>query len=222
MEVNLLYRTPEIERSIAVAARICYSNLNASQLYNNLNDNEIKKLIAQLLKSGHMSAFEHGSFTFGISNISRACTHQLVRHRLASYNQQSQRYVKFSDDELNIVIPESIHNSEEAAAVFNSAINECKYAYQQMLSLGISAEDARYVLPNATTSNIVVTMNVRELLHFFNLRCCNRAQWEIRELAWDMLRICKQEAPNIFDNAGPSCIRTICPEGKMTCGNPYK
>ena len=147
-------------------------------------------------------------------------THQLVRHRLASFNQQSQRYVKFKDG-LNTIKPASIAENEEASALFDEAVDAAVEAYQKLLDAGVPAEDARYLLPNAAETKIVVTMNVRELLHFFELRCCNRAQWEIRELAHKMLELVRPTAPYVFMDAGPSCVRGVCSEGKMTCGNPY-
>ena len=152
--------------------------------------------------------------------MSRALTHQLVRHRLASYNQQSQRYVKFKE-EPPIVRPASVDSNPEAAQAFDEAIEACWQAYDKLVQAGVPAEDARYILPNACETKIVVTMNIRELMHFFSNRCCNRAQWEIRELAWKMLELVRPTAPFIFRTAGPGCMRGACPEGKMCCGNPY-
>ena len=182
------------------------------------------ELVASVLKTimagGHFSTLEHASYTFAIDGVSRALTHQLVRHRIASFNQQSQRYVKF-DDGLEVVEPGSVSDNPAAAEIFNKAMIHAKKAYVDLLALGVSAEDARYVLPNAAETKIVVTMNIRELLHFFELRCCNRAQWEIRELALRMLELVKPTAPYIFKAAGAPCVHGCCPEGKMCCGNPY-
>ena len=220
MEVELLSYTPEPERAIAVAARLCYSPLDATKLKANFTEEQACEFVEKLADLGHMSAFEHATFTFGVAGISRACTHQLVRHRLASYNQQSQRYVKFGEG-LDVVIPPEISKNKDAVATFLSARYECYQAYKKLLDCGIKAEDARYILPNAASSNIVITMNARELLHFFSLRCCNRAQWEIRSLAWHMLKLCKEVAPTVFKNAGPGCVRGTCPEGEMCCKHPY-
>ena len=140
-----------------------------------------------------------------------------MRHRIASFNQQSQRYVKFTDG-LATVKPESVAANEETNAVFDEAIVAAIEAYEKLLAAGVPAEDARYLLPNAAETKIVITMNVRELLHFFRLRCCNRAQWEIRDVATQMLFLVRKVAPHLFANAGPGCLRGICPEGKMSCG----
>ena len=222
MEVTLLHYTPDPELAVATAARICYSSWDGKKLHSELTSEEINNLIDIIIKNKHFSTLEHAVFTFSISGVSRACTHQIVRHRLASYNQQSQRYVKFNENTLNVVIPNSITNDSEALKVFNEAIDSCKTAYIKLLNSDIPAEDARYVLPNACESNLIVTMNARELIHFFSLRCCNRSQWEIRELAWKMLTIVTEIAPRLFMCAGPACLTSgICSEGKMTCGNPY-
>ena len=172
------------------------------------------------MSASHTSTLEHASYTFAVDGVSRALTHQLVRHRIASFNQQSQRYVKFTDG-LATVKPESVAANEETNAVFDEAIVAAIEAYEKLLAAGVPAEDARYLLPNAAETKIVITMNVRELLHFFSLRCCNRAQWEIRDMAHRMLELARPTAPFIFMDAGAPCIRGNCPEGKMTCGNPY-
>ena len=220
MHVELLYHTPDPERAVATAARLCYAPIGASELMESLTDEGIRKVLTTILKSGHHSTLEHASYTFAIDGVSRALTHQLVRHRLASFNQQSQRYVKFADG-LDVVKPASIAENEEANALFDEMVAKTVEAYQAFLAAGVPAEDARYILPNAAESKIVVTMNIRELRHFFNLRCCNRAQWEIRELAWKMLELARPTAPFIFADAGPGCVRGACPEGKRTCGTPY-
>ncbi|MBQ9043317.1 MAG: FAD-dependent thymidylate synthase, partial [Eggerthellaceae bacterium] len=207
-------------RAVATAARLCYAPVGASELMESLSEERIRKVLTTILESGHLSTLEHASYTFAIDGVSRALTHQLVRHRLASFNQQSQRYVKFSDG-LDTIKPDSIAQNEECNRLFDEMIDKTVEAYQAFVEAGIPAEDARYILPNAAETKIVVTMNIRELLHFFTLRCCNRAQWEIRELAWKMLELVKPTAPFIFADAGPGCVRGACPEGKMTCGNPY-
>lgn len=220
MQVELLYHTPDPERAIATAARLCYAPVGASELMETMPPGRIQSVLSTIMKSGHFSTLEHVSYTFAIDGVSRAMTHQLVRHRLASFNQQSQRYVKFKDG-LNTIKPASIAENEEASALFDEAVDAAVEAYQKLLDAGVPAEDARYLLPNAAETKIVVTMNVRELLHFFELRCCNRAQWEIRELAHKMLELVRPTAPYVFMDAGPSCVRGVCSEGKMTCGNPY-
>ena len=220
MHVELLYHTPDPERAVATAARLCYAPIGATELMESLDEQAIHKVLSTILASGHLSTLEHASYTFAVEGVSRALTHQLVRHRLASFNQQSQRYVKFADG-LDTIKPESIAQNEEASRLFDEMIEKTVEAYQAFLAAGVPAEDARYILPNAAETKIVVTMNIRELLHFFSLRCCNRAQWEIRDLAWKMLELVKPTAPFIFCDAGPACVRGACPEGKMTCGKPY-
>ena len=220
MQVELLYHTPDPERAIATAARLCYAPVGAKELMETMLPERVASVLTTIMRSGHFSTLEHASYTFAVDGVSRALTHQLVRHRLASFNQQSQRYVRFGAD-LEVVKPETILESDEANAVFDGVVEATKAAYAELLDLGIPAEDARYVLPNAAETKIVVTMNVRELLHFFELRCCNRAQWEIRELAHRMLELARPTAPFIFGDAGAPCVHGACPEGKMTCGNPY-
>ncbi len=220
MQVELLYHTPDPERAVATAARLCYAPVGASELMETMPEEKVRSVLATILASGHHSTLEHASYTFAIDGVSRALTHQLVRHRLASFNQQSQRYVKYADG-LDVVTPETIASDSEAAELFEDVVAKTVETYQKLLELGVPAEDARYILPNAAETKIVVTMNIRELLHFFNVRCCNRAQWEIRDLAWKMLELARPTAPFIFALAGPGCVRGACPEGKMTCGNPY-
>jgi len=220
MDVRLLYHTPEPERAVAVAARLCYAPIGAAELMQGMGDEQVGKVLATIMKSGHQSALEHASFTFAVDGVSRALTHQLVRHRLASYNQQSQRYVSFSA-EPEVVVPPAIHSDPELRSLFQTATDTAYNAYAQLLEAGVSAEDARYVLPNACVSKIVVTMNIRELLHFFEVRCCNRAQWEIQELACRMLELVRPTAPYIFMDAGAACRRGPCREGKMSCGQPF-
>ena len=220
MDVTLLYHTPEPERAVATAARLCYAPVGGRELMESLTDEKIRKVLTTIMASGHFSTLEHASYTCAVEGVSRALTHQLVRHRLASYNQQSQRYVKFKE-EPPIVRPASVDTNPEAAQAFDEAIEACWQAYDKLVQAGVPAEDARYILPNACETKIVVTMNIRELMHFFSNRCCNRAQWEIRELAWKMLELVRPTAPFIFRTAGPGCMRGACPEGKMCCGNPY-
>lgn len=220
MHVELLYHTPDPERAIATAARLCYAPVGAAELMETMPEDRVRSVLSTVIKSGHLSALEHASYTFAVDGVSRALTHQLVRHRIASFNQQSQRYVKFTDG-VPVVKPGTVAANEEAGRIFDETVDAIEAAYARLLELGIPAEDARYLLPNAAESKIVITMNVRELLHFFSLRCCNRAQWEIREMAHRMLELARPTAPYIFMDAGAGCVRGACPEGKMTCGNPY-
>lgn len=220
MDVQLLYHTPDPERAIAAAARLCYSPVGAADLLEHMTDEAVRRVLRTVITSGHTSTLEHASYTFAIDGVSRAMTHQLVRHRLASYNQQSQRYVKY-DSEPVFVVPPSVAADPEARAAFDQACASAFESYRALLDAGVPAEDARYLLPNAMETKIVVTMNVRELLHFFELRCCRRAQWEIREVALAMLEIAGPTAPYIFMDAGAACRRGPCSEGKMTCGDPY-
>lgn len=220
MHVELLYHTPNPERAIATAARLCYAPVGAAELMETMPEERMRSVLSTIMSSGHFSTLEHASYTFAIDGVSRALTHQLVRHRMASFNQQSQRYVKFKKG-VDVVKPATIAENPELSAAFDAAIDATVEAYHTLLEAGVPAEDARYLLPNATETKIVVTMNVRELLHFFSLRCCNRAQWEIRELAHTMLELARPTAPFIFMDAGAPCVRGACPEGKMTCGNPF-
>ncbi len=220
MNVELLYHTPNPERAIATAARLCYAPVGASELMETMSEERVNSVLSTIMGGGHFSTLEHASYTFAIEGVSRALTHQLVRHRLASFNQQSQRYVKFKDG-VPVIVPPTVSADAETKEVFDRAIDTCVDAYEKLVAAGIPAEDARYLLPNAAETKIVVTMNVRELLHFFEVRCCNRAQWEIRELAHRMLELARPTAPFVFLDAGAPCVRGACTEGKMTCGNPY-
>ena len=220
MQVELLYHTPDPERAIATAARLCYAPVGASELMETMPEDRVQSVLSTIMESGHFSTLEHASYTFAVDGVSRALTHQLVRHRIASFNQQSQRYVKYTEG-LSVVKPETVAANPETERVFDEAIDAALSAYAKLLDAGVPAEDARYLLPNAAETKIVITMNVRELLHFFGLRCCNRAQWEIRDMAHRMLKLARPTAPFVFMDAGAPCIRGNCPEGKMTCGNPY-
>jgi thymidylate synthase (FAD) len=220
MDVVLLYSTPDPERAVAAAARLCYAPIGAAELLDTMSEPAVRKVLKTIIDSGHHSALEHASYTFAIDGVSRAMTHQLVRHRLASYNQQSQRYVSFADEPV-FVMPPAVASDPATAERFEAAVDTAFSAYRELIGLGVQPEDARYLLPNATETKIVVTMNVRELLHFFELRCCNRAQWEIRAVAHRMLELAEPTAPYIFMDAGAACRRGPCPEGKMTCGKPY-
>jgi thymidylate synthase (FAD) len=221
MKIKLIKYTPEPEKMVAVAARLCYSPVGGEQLLEDLSAEEVNKLVRFVVKSGHLSTTEHIYFTFAVEGVSRALTHQLVRHRLASYNQQSQRYVKFHGN-YEYVVPPAVKNNPQIIPKFTALIGQIHNFYEEMLESGVEAEDARYILPNASETKIIVSMNGRELLHFFTVRCCNRAQWEIKELATGMLKNIKQVCPVVFEKAGPNCLRGPCPEGKFTCGKPPK
>ncbi|MCD8199944.1 MAG: FAD-dependent thymidylate synthase [Coriobacteriaceae bacterium] len=220
MQVELLYHTPDPERAVATAARLCYAPVGAKELMETLDEERIHKVLTTILRGGHFSTLEHASYTFAIDGVSRAMTHQLVRHRMASFNQQSQRYVTFQE-EPEFITPDTVVEAGQEEA-FDKAATAAFEAYSQLIEAGVPAEDARYLLPNACETKIVVTMNIRELLHFFSLRCCNRAQWEIREVAMKMLELVTPTAPYIFSIAGPGCTSGVCPEGKMSCGKPWK
>lgn len=218
MKVTLITYTPEPEKVIASAAKLCYSSSDIESLMNGLTTEKIETFIKKLTDLGHQSPLEHCSFTFGIEGISRALSHQLVRHRIASYSQKSQRYVK--EGQFEYIVPPKITENQADVNVYENFMRHAQEVYDYLIRNGIPAEDARFVLPNACETKIIVTMNIRSLLHFFEERCCSRAQWEIRHMAYAMLRICKEIAPNIFAKAGASCVRGKCKEGKMSCGNP--
>ncbi|MBU3181458.1 FAD-dependent thymidylate synthase [Clostridium psychrophilum] len=254
LKVKLIEHTPNPEKVIAAAAKLCYSQVGVDEILENLEEQKTEKFLDMLMTYGHHSPIEHVSFTYAIEGVSRSLTHQLVRHRVASYSQQSQRYVKFKQFEY--IIPPSIEQNEEAKAIFIQSMNSDQEVYNQLVGIlskkeldkltkeyrldkkllnfgeigekeykilkskaeKKSLEDARYVFPNACASKIIVTMNARELIHFFNQRCCNRAQWEIRQMAKTMLMQARSVAPVLFKHAGPSCISGVCPEGSMCCG----
>ncbi|MDH4139664.1 MAG: FAD-dependent thymidylate synthase [Coriobacteriia bacterium] len=220
MDVRLLQHTPDPQLAVAVAARLCYAPVGAAELMEAMDDEKAERVLRTIMTSGHFSALEHASYTFAIDGVSRALTHQLVRHRVASYNQQSQRYVAFVDEPC-FIVPPSIEADPAVREAFDAANAASFGAYRCLMESGIPAEDARYVLPNAMETKIVVTMNMRELLHFFELRCCKRAQWEICDLALRMLDLVEPTAPYVFMDSGASCRRGPCREGKMTCGGPY-
>lgn len=218
MKVILLEHTPEPERLVAAAARLCYSAKAADELLQDFTPDKVASFVNKLVSLGHESPMEHVSFTFAIDGISRACSHQLVRHRVgASYSQKSQRYVK--EKQFEYVMPPKIAARPDLAAKFEQAMFDMQHVYEQLLAADVPAEDARFVLPNAATTSLVLTMNVRSLWHFFQLRCCQRAQWEIRALANAMLAEVRQVAPLLFAKAGPTCESMgICFEGSMSCG----
>lgn len=250
--VKLLAHTPEAEKVVAMAAKLCYSASNIENIKEGLDEESTSRFIKMLADLGHGSPVEHAVFTFGIEGISRACSHQLVRHRIASYSQQSQRYV--DGTKFEFVTPPEIERNEKAYSAYKKVIDMQSNAYKEIRDALVAGyvreakpeldgsdeevmesfksedkarynafvkkanEDARFVLPNACTTKIICTFNVRSLENFFAHRCCNRAQWEIREVAELMLLECLKVAPNLFSNCGPSCLFGPCPEGKMSCG----
>ena len=217
--VLLLAATPSPDAVVAAAARLCYSDASAVALAEKEKEAVSVSLLRHLWKSGHFSPFEHASFTFAIDGISRVTSHQLVRHRIASFSQQSQRYV--SMDEPDVILPPSVADSPEFAPRFAAMVRSAHELYRKMAEAGIPKEDARYIRPHGWSTRLVMTMNARELHHFFTLRLCRRAQWEIRDLARGLLRVVRPAAPLLFASAGPSClIHGEC--GEMSpCGKPY-
>lgn len=239
-KVELIRYTPDGEKLVAAAARLCYSPVGISEIEDSLDESKIESFLSLLLDLNHESPIEHVTFTFGVEGVSRTLTHQLVRHRIASYSQQSQRYVKL--DQFQYIIPPAIEKNEKAKALFIQSMEESQRTYNEIADLLFedyfkrymeegfsekeakqkaekeSIEDARYVFPNACETKIVFTMNARALNNFFRLRTCNRAQWEIRELAIEMIKEVKKVYPILFKNAGPKCLTGPCPEGRMTCG----
>ena len=215
MNVQLIGYTPNPEKLPAMSAKLTHSKIKPEDL-SEVSEKELLSVLEHVMRLGHTSVVEHTCFTFTISDVSRSLTHQLVRHRIASYAQQSQRYVNLKEP--NFVIPPKIAKDSKMKKAYEQTMEKIWIQYNKLLDLGIPAEDARYVLPNATCTNIIVTMNSRSLLNFFELRCCLHAQWEIRSLANKMLQEVKKVAPTIFKNAGPVCkSKGICPEKAKDC-----
>jgi len=229
LKVILLRHTLNPEETVAMAAKLCYSPSDITSLKGKIEAKDQKSFVEKLIKMGHMTPIEHPTFTFAIEGISRACSHQLVRHRLASYSQQSQRYVS-EEAGFDYVIPQVIKEDKKLKSAFVAFMKEAQNAYNSMIKAldekGIKGEsanqDARFILPNAAETKIMVTMNARELLHFFRQRCCKRAQWEIRRMSEEMLALVKKVAPVIFYKAGPGCLYAPCPEGDYTCGKIHE
>lgn len=231
MKVNLIAFTPNPEKTVAAAAKLCYSSSSVEETIGSITPEAAGSFVKMLAKMGHESPLEHVNFTFGIEGVSRSLLAQITRHRIASYSVQSQRYVRNFDCEY--VIPPEIEAIEEAKKEFMDFMTLVQTKYEKLTNLlkekyaceleeksakKKAIEDARYVLPNACTTKIICTFNARSLLNFFGHRCCSRAQWEIRRLALEMLKLVKKEAPNIFASAGPNCVGGFCKEGKMSCG----
>ena len=236
MKVSILAHTPNIENVIASSGRLCYSKVGVNELLQKYSKEDNERFIKMLADMGHHSPLEHVSFTFAVEGVSRALTHQLVRHRIASYSQQSQRYVNL-EETFDFVCPNAIIDeglSSEYAEIMDyihsKYVNLTQKLEEKYLAKGMdkrsankkAIEDARYILPNACETKIVFTMNVRTLLHFFEKRCCSRAQWEIRNLANEMLRQCKEISPILFSSAGATCKKGYCTEGKMSCNPKYR
>jgi thymidylate synthase (FAD) len=215
LKVKLLRYTEDAELLCGAAALTSTKSGSPSEILQKMDSDTAKRIIKRVTGYGHLSVIEHASFTFSIEGVSRAMTHELVRHRIASYTQQSQRFVAY-DTLAKYVTPPSVASNAEAKSIFDETLEKISETYQSLLRMGIPKEDARFILPNAAKTNIIVTMNARELRHFFCLRCCARSQSEIREVAIEMLRQAKKTAPALFENAGPSCIElSYCPEGEM-------
>ena len=238
--VTLLNHSPNPELYIAAAARLCYSHSDIPTLLDDLTPEKTEAFLQKLVELGHESPIEHVTYTFGIEGVSRSLLAQITRHRIASFSVQSQRYVM--ETNMQYVTPPEIAAIPEAAEKYQKAMADAEASYheltailkekhlKEMLASGMSEkaansaaekkaiEDARFVLPNACETKMIVTMNARSLYNFFHLRCCNRAQWEIREVATEMLRLVKEVSPTLFRNSGPRCVSGPCPEGKMCCG----
>jgi thymidylate synthase (FAD) len=215
LKITLVSYTKDPEITCAKCASVSWRRKGMKEI----SLEEARKIIKDVLECGHESVIEHASFTFFAEGISRSLTHQLVRHRIASFTQQSMRYVDLSRAEKYFIRPKSLTENEEMIAMFDDVMFKCKKVYDALRKKGVPPEDARFVLPIASQTKIAITMNARELRHFFALRCCLRAQWEIRQLARRMLGICRTMAPSLFKNSGPSCVVLgYCPEGKLTCG----
>lgn len=223
LNVKLLTHTPDAEKLTAMSAKLCYSPASIDDLSVSMDRQEAADFIEKIVNIGHLSTIEHASFTFGIEGVSRTLLAQITRHRVASFSVQSQRYVSYSKG-FNYIVPPSIRElGDDAVSKYEQQMATMQQWYDEWrIALGEKGEksnqDARFVLPGACETKMILTMNARELTHFFALRCCNRAQWEIRELAWRMFKLVCETAPALFTSAGPACVRGKCSEGKKTCG----
>ncbi len=232
MNVSLIAHSPDPEKIVAAAAKLCYSHSNACDIMDNLTDEKTESFLNMLMDLGHESPVEHVTFTFAIEGVSRSLLAQFTRHRIASYSVKSQRYV--TENSFEFITPPEIEKNPQALKIFKEAMQNDVESYNRLADIlkskyiaeGMAEkaaekkaiEDARYVLPNACETKMVVTMNARSLMNFFRHRCCERAQWEIRDCADKMLELAKEVAPVLFAHAGPPCVSGACPEGKMSCG----
>lgn len=226
MKVALIRHTLSPEEVVALGARLCYSKARVDDLLERVEARDQTEFVHRIMSMGHDSVLEHATFTFGIEGVSRVLLAQITRHRMASFSVQSQRYVSYESGFGYIVPPKIEALGEEATAEFCRQMDTMHQWYtqwQEKLGTGEGGnEDARFVLPGACETRMMVTMNVRELRHFFSLRMCSRAQWEIRALATEMHRLCMEVAPALFENAGPGCLRGACPEGEKSCGKALR
>lgn len=223
LKVSLLSYTPIPDEVISMAAKLCYSNSTIEEIKGALDEEKRAEFVKKLMDLGHLSPIEHASFTFGIEGVSRALLAQITRHRIVSFSVQSQRYVNKSAGFNYIIPPSIVALGSDAVCRYKEQMETIQGWYNQWVEdLGGNSEranqDARFVLPNACETKMIMTMNARELLHFFKLRCCNRAQWEIRALAFKMLKLCYDACPSIFAQGGAACVHGPCSEGKMCCG----
>ncbi|KMT22422.1 FAD-dependent thymidylate synthase [Clostridium cylindrosporum] len=244
LKVKLIAHTEDPEKIIAASAKLCYSSTSVDNILDGLTEEKTNEFIEMLMSLSHESPIEHVSFTFAVEGVSRSLTHQLVRHRIASYSQQSQRYVRLN--QFDYIIPPEIESIDEAKDIYIKSMEDSQRSYDNLVEIlfdkhfnGLikegtseesarkiaekkSIEDARYVFPNACETKIVLTMNARTLFNFFRHRCCSRAQWEIRNLADEMLKEVKSIAPTLFKSCGPSCVGGSCQEGAMSCKEMVK
>ena len=223
LHVALIRHTLSPEEIVALGARLCYSRATIDDLTQRVSAKDQSDFVQKIMGMGHDSVLEHASFTFGVEGMSRVLLAQLTRHRLASFSVQSQRYVSYEQGFGYIVPPKIAALGQDAAEEYARQMDQMHQWYCQWQErLGAagesSNEDARFVLPGACETRLMMTMNVRELRHFLSLRMCSRAQWEIRALATEMHRLCMEVAPALFADAGPGCLRGACPEGAKSCG----
>ena len=218
--VSLISHTTDPTRTVVAAARLCYSEVSAIQIMDDIDDAEIGRFISILVNSGHLSPFEHAQFVFAIDGLSRVASHQLVRHRIASFSQQSQRYVTMENAQC--VLPPTVKRSKEAVEIYNSQVQSAIESYNKLVAMGIPKEDARFILPHSCETRLVASMNARELRHFFNIRLCRRAQWEIQGLARKMFVLVHDIAPELFLSAGPGCLTAVGCTEVRPCGKPFE
>jgi thymidylate synthase (FAD) len=214
VKVALLEKSPSPTAMTATAARTCYSANPPEAIVERWRNkpDDMRKTVDRVRAAGHHSTLEHNIYVFGVTGLSRAATHQLVRHRHLQFDQQSQRYLAFKNAEFPYVKPKKIASLPDVSARFDRLMADVGQIYQAMLDAGIPGEDARFILPNATASQLVVSGNARAWYEFLTLRTCNMAQWEIREMSFQVLRILKREDPDLFKDAGATCVRGYCHE----------